>query len=352
MDGVFNRLKISRILSFEFLSWAMFACVYFFLMSTFWGSAFVAAVLVATVVPSYIVISLGLRFAYSKVGLRGSLEWRSFGYISFFCCCGGVLQLLFSQFALDTLRELGVIPEGEARKIVRFCFHWLILVSWSLLYLWWILELSNRRERIRCQDALIAAERAELQMLRFQLSPHFLFNSLNNVVTEIQKRPEVAQEMTIRLAEYLRHTLDYRGEMIVPLVYEIEGSREYLEIERDRFGDRLKVNYDLADDFNDVRVPVFLLQPLVENAVKYGMAQSKPPWLIKVRISQEKEELNIKVSNPGSLTHDNEGNESSGVGLDVLRRRLALHYPERSQFILKQEGELVVAEIKLKGEPC
>ena len=189
-------------------------------------------------------------------------------------------------------------------------------------------------------------------MLRFQLNPHFLFNSLNTVITEIRERPEVALEVTHRLADYLRHTLENRGEMIVPLSHEIAGSRQYLGIEKDRFGEDLRVGFEVPEETAGVRVPAFLLQPLIENAMKHGMDTSDPPWTISVRVEGSQEKLTVFVSGTAMLLPGLRAGGGSGVGLDIVRRRIALHYPGRGSFGLTQEGELVVAKLELEGEPC
>ncbi|MGJ8716536.1 MAG: sensor histidine kinase [Maribacter stanieri] len=238
----------------------------------------------------------------------------------------------------------------RAKPLMRIIFHSWVLGAWSLSYLWAKSEMVTRKERERREGALIAAERAELQMLRFQLNPHFLFNSLNNVVTEVQKRPDVALEMIHRLAEYMRHSLEYKGEMLVPLTHEIEGAREYLEIEKQRFGDRLDVGFESENIDAKHMVPSFLLQPLVENAVKHGMNSCPPPWEVLLKVKAIDERIEIRLSSSGKL-ETNTG-AKGGVGLDILSRRLALHYPERGEFDLRQEGRYVMAELILKGEPC
>ena len=125
----------------------------------------------------------------------------------------------------------------------------------------------------------------------------------------------------------------------------------YLRIQHARFGDRLRFSIDLAPDAASCLIPCFLLQPLVENAVKYGLADSGG-GVLEVRLAARRVEkaLEIRVSNTGVLRPS--GSERTGVGLETLHRRLEIHYPERHDFQLIETRGEVVAELELRGEPC
>ena len=158
--------------------------------------------------------------------------------------------------------------------------------------------------------------------------------------------------MTHRLAEYPRYSLDHRGALIVPLSHELEAVTIYLQIEQGRFGERLQFDVDAGARCGAVPVPSFLLQPLVENAVKHGLSTAPPPWIISVALSNEAGATRIRVSNPGTLASDWEQRTATGTGLANLRRRLHLHYPGRSDFILSENGGLVTSQLVLEGGPC
>lgn len=309
-----------------------------------------ALAMVTLMLPSYVLLSWGLRFFYNKLGIRNSIGFRTMVAVILGSALGSLVQVFLSEIYLNFLNGLGLTDVEHPKMLMRFIFHMMILSVWSFAYLWGKSELKNRQEIERRHEATLIAERAELQILRFQLNPHFLFNSLNNVITEIQKRPDVALEMTHRLAEYMRHSLEYKGDLLVPLTHEIEGAREYLEIEKQRFGDRLEMRFECEGIDARHMVPSFLLQPLVENAVKHGMNSCAPPWKVLLEVKAVEDGIEIRLSSSGELKTG--GEVKSGVGLEILRRRLALHYPGRGEFGLRQERDMVVAELILKGDPC
>lgn len=350
--GFWSVRLLSDFLRFQIYCWSVFFFCFFFLLTAFWGNLVVALGMSLLMTAGYFVISLGLRVVYLKFQVKGVFKWRTLFCLLLFTLIGALFQLFIADFGLVFYRNRELIPREGVSEVARAVFHLMVLGAWSLVYLGWMAEVAIREEEMRRLEALRAAERAELQMLRFQLNPHFMFNSLNNVITEIQDRPKVALEMTHRLASYLRYTLEYRGEMVVPLSHEVRGIREYLEIEKDRFGEQLQLRVEIAEGLGAYKIPVFLLQPIFENAVKYGISSQEPPWLISLEIESCESQVIIRVLSSGELVSAGDDSGGLGVGLEVVRRRLALHYPGRSEFDLSSGDGIVVAVIKLEGDPC
>src|SRR5690606_18555282 len=174
---------------------------------------------------------------------------------------------------------------------------------------------------------------ARFQALRAQLQPHFLFNSLNAISALIQNDPERAERMLARLSQLLRIAIETAVKPEIRLVEEVEFVRRYLEIEQLRYGDRLRVGIDLEDDTLDALVPGMLLQPLVENAVRHGVAPH--PWQGAVSITARRRDgqLDIVVRDTGrgvSARSQRSGNGSgAGVGLQTTRARLETLYGTR-----------------------
>lgn len=166
----------------------------------------------------------------------------------------------------------------------------------------------------------IAAREAELRALRAQVDPHFLFNSLNAVSGLIGSDPERAREMVQRLADFLRSSLTLGAVPWIALERELALVTSYLEIERVRFGDRLRVRVDMEDGLTSVQVPPLLLQPLVENAVRHGIATCLEGGTIHVQAQQRGDVVWLTVSNPRDGESSRRG---TGFGLDIVRRRLA-----------------------------
>jgi signal transduction histidine kinase len=189
------------------------------------------------------------------------------------------------------------------------------------------------RERdLRTSQLEAQLARAELQALRMQLHPHFLFNTLNGIMVLIQENPDAAARTVARLSEFLRLTLENAGTQEVALVKEMEFLRKYLEIEQMRFGDRLTVRENIDYHVLDAPVPSMILQPLVENSIRHGVATCRGPALIEISAGRENGTLLIQVRDNGrGLPEDMEtsGTIKEGIGLSNTRARLLQLYGNR-----------------------
>jgi LytS/YehU family sensor histidine kinase len=178
-----------------------------------------------------------------------------------------------------------------------------------------------------------------------QLHPHFLFNTLNAVSALMHKDVELADCMVARLGELLRSTLDNLGAHEVSLRQELDFVRPYLEIEQARLGERLTVDMNIDPNTMDLQVPNFILQPLVENAIRHGIAPYSHPGRIEIsaRRQDEKLRLQIRDNGPGLLGHSPAGFKP-GVGIATTRARLEQLYGADHQFemIPSPEGGMAV----------
>jgi LytS/YehU family sensor histidine kinase len=242
------------------------------------------------------------------------------------------------------------MPTWSKREewLLRLIFSWFVFLTWSLAFFGLRARQVAEGAEERADRVTGEAQRIELQLLRAQLDPHFLFNSLNNIAAEIPTHPGAAQEMVHELSDYLRYSLENRDRVLAPLASELDAVTAYLKIEQARYGERMEVRVEAEPGARRQLVPSFLLQPLVENAVKHGLEAERCELRIFVRL--EDGVLRIEVSNLGRLPETLEVVE--GVGLETLRRRLALHYPGRATFELSQMDGVVSAELELRGEPC
>jgi len=176
--------------------------------------------------------------------------------------------------------------------------------------------------------------RAELQALRAQLQPHFLFNTLNSISVLVEDDPKGANTMLLHLSDILRVMMHRTGTPEVSLREELELIRSYLEIEQVRFGSRLTVRFESDPEANEARVPSLLLQPLVENAVRHGIAPRSVPGLIEISTQRNNGNVRIVVrDNGGGMPADQ--SKSNGVGLRNTRARLELLYGKNHQFVLQ-----------------
>ncbi|GAA5441976.1 hypothetical protein Misp06_00137 [Microbulbifer sp. NBRC 101763] len=197
----------------------------------------------------------------------------------------------------------------------------------------------NEREQLRRLRAEAIANEAQLTMLRYQLNPHFLFNTLNSINALIRfQQADEAREMVIRLSDFLRLSLKEGPMQKVELEREIEAVLLYLEIEKTRFVDRLSVDIAIDEEVRKARVPSMLLQPLVENSVKYAIAPNEKGGTIAIRAHRSGNRLVLKVNDSGcsndSPEQQNGHTTSTGVGLKNVRERLSSLYPQ--DFQIKQ----------------
>ena len=184
------------------------------------------------------------------------------------------------------------------------------------------LRIANLHERERALEAVTHAQQAELQMLRYQLNPHFLFNALNAIRALVTKDPVRGRSMITELAEFLRYSLTTSNASTVALSRELDSVRGYLAIQQIRFGDRLDVRFAVDDEVADQQVPPFLLQPLVENAVKYGSLSGVRPVVVQITARRRSTTTQVWVSNTGRWFAEGERDTSDGTGIGLTNVRL------------------------------
>jgi sensor histidine kinase YesM len=204
---------------------------------------------------------------------------------------------------------------------------------------------SERREaENRSLEASLREERARLSALRYQLNPHFLFNALNSLRAALPIREEAPRNMVTELSNYLRFTLTHEENDLVSLKEELRVASDYLAIERHRFGDELRVSTDVGPEAENVPVPILILQPLVENAIRHGFESSHEPFHLKISASIDVARLEVEIANTGSWKPPGEG---TGLGLENVRRRLASLYRGDFLFSHSVENGWVRARISL-----
>ena len=211
-----------------------------------------------------------------------------------------------------------------------------IMLCWSGLYfgIKYYQQLQDQTEQTL--KAAAAAHQAQLKMLRYQLNPHFLFNTLNAISTLIlDGANKTANDAVTRLSDFLRYTLDNDPMSRVTLGSELDALDLYLEIEKVRFGDRLIIDKDIDPRAINALVPSLILQPLIENAIKYAISPSEEGGTLRISARVQQGTLALQLSDTGpGLGNGNNGQKSSGVGLKNTRERLQQLYGERQAFTL------------------
>jgi LytS/YehU family sensor histidine kinase len=263
---------------------------------------------------------------------------------------GGMLQM-FVAIAIKEILQPGVDPNyGANATVIPAIYYTLIFMGWSLGYLWIKADADARKQRVQRHQAREEALRAELHQLRLQLDSHFLFNVLNTVAMEIPEEPGTALEMIHRITAYLRYLLENQKLRVCPLSDEIEAMLAYVRIQELRFEGRLDCVVEMDPAARRIVVPHLILQPLVENAVKYGLRPAAGRFAVSITVKRAGTDLIIEVSNPGRL--EIRECDRPAVGLANIRRRLELHYPLGHALTLIQSGDSVVARLMLRGSAC
>jgi two-component system, LytTR family, sensor kinase len=250
----------------------------------------------------------------------------------------------YSTFMMPTARPAGIEYLGA------ILLNFSLLAAWTALYYginYYILleEQITQRERLEGQ-----ASSAQLAMLRYQLNPHFLFNTLNSISTLVLlKQTERANAMLARLSSFLRYTLANESTAKVTLAQEVETLKLYLEIEKMRFEDRMRPHFRIDPETIGAKLPSLLLQPLIENAIKYAVTPSEEGADIWITASPEGKAVRIEVADNGDYDGGNiAGSSSTGVGLANIRERLAQAYGGAHGFSTKKNehgGFSVIVEI-------
>jgi two-component system, LytTR family, sensor kinase len=211
-------------------------------------------------------------------------------------------------------------------------------VTFFSVVLWLLHYIKKQTERIKLrQEADNLFRQAELARLRQQLQPHFLFNSLNSINSLLISDPQAARNMVLNLSDFLRGTLKEDESKTVPLREEIEVLKLYLEIEKVRFGHRLEINFEITADALNMQVPPLLIQPVLENAIKFGLYNVLDQVTISLKASNEKGMLKIEVTNPCSEETE-KMKKGSGFGLNMIQRRLQLLY-HRTDLVRTQRSK-------------
>ena len=260
----------------------------------------------------------------------------------FFIITGLSFLVLFGQKGLLILaysQDRDYIQFLSKSLTIRFCFIILLLGCMTLFSnLWYTMEEEdeNRQRKI---DAEELEKEAELYKLRQQLQPHFLFNSLNSISALAGSRPEEARKMIQQLSDFLRGTLRKEDQQWVTLGEELQYLQLYLDIEKVRFGYRLSTNIDVEEKARDMNLPPMLIQPIVENAIKFGLYDTTQEVTIRIIAKMKNQALIVTVQNPFD-PETSVPNKGTGFGLNSIRRRLFLLFCRNDLLETKSENNI------------
>ncbi|MDQ2972569.1 MAG: histidine kinase, partial [Pseudomonadota bacterium] len=275
--------------------------------------------------------------------------------ISALLVCSFVLALAGTFISLWLMDLFGVMPDQpEWRGVMaNMDIVWFVLIAFCAMYMMIGYYVSMQEESARALRANASVREAELRALRYQIHPHFLFNTLNAISTLVaEERTRDATRMIAKLGDFLRMTLDGNDAHDIELNEELALTESYLDIEKTRLGDRLDVVLEIDADCLHASVPRLLLQPLVENAIRHGIAPRVQGGRLDIKVSRVGERVRIRLENSGIADRrhakNNSGEEPSGLGLRNVRERLGHIYGDDHSFAFQHADDghfLVVIDL-------
>lgn len=285
---------------------------------------------------------------------RAIILWRNWLKLKFY---NAVFRLFLMSVLMGLLCAVihAVVSDlffAEIRPILTWPFGELLQVSlayapelliWSLIYFAWNYLSNYEREEIKNLRLEASNNEIELNNLKSQLNPHFMFNAMNSIRALIDENPELAKKSVTQLSNILRNTLIVGRHRFIPFEDELRVVQNYLELEGIRYEERLRVIYDIDPHVMQEPIPPLMMQTLVENAIKHGISKLVEGGEIKISAKKLVDGYVLEIRNTGEL---NEANVPvSGIGISNTRKRLKLLYKENADFKIVKSGNEVIAEI-------
>lgn len=343
-------LRSRTLLMAYLLGWAGFGLIFLFsarVDEASWGEAawfaILAAGLAAILFPCsyYPCRALPLRTTRPHI--------LAAGWIGSSLIMGG----LWSTLLLLAAKRLHLLPpnyltwKGWTSFALTGCFMYLLTVAMHYVI---IAHQDSEDSRRTEQESRVLAREAELKALRAQLNPHFLFNSLNSISALTTIDPRRAREMCVLLSEFFRKSLKLGERTQVSLAEEVELSKAYLAIEQIRFGQRLAVAWEIDPTTESLRVPALLLQPLVENAIKHGIAQLPEGGLLRISAARRAGLIEVRIENARDPDQDTPA--GLGLGLQQVKQRLRGCYGTEAYFEAGPSGATYRVAMGLPLQPA
>lgn len=332
-------IKSIRSIYYYILFWLLESLAYFLLISLGLNIE-IRFALVDSIVFNLLLAGLGLSFWYPAqfitadntfnfktflthltTGIIASCMWLLFGFL---IINGYLKSTAYSDFFYSTLGW---------RFIIGLLFYFLITAFYYI-----IIYYNSLQDKIVKESELknLVTE-AELKSLKFQINPHFIFNSLNSMSALTTINPDRARSMILKLADFLRYTLANNGKDKNRLEEELKNIKLYLDIEKIRFEDKFEFIEEIDEGALDLNVPNMILQPLFENAIKHAVYDSLNKITIKLNCNIEKNYLKISLENN---FEDGYSKKGAGIGLQNIKSRLELIYGEQNLVDIKKEGDI------------
>jgi len=334
-----SRLLKNHIEILYILVWVAIGAIHFLLLRSIYGLTVIHGLADSLV--------FNLLFAIVGMGLWymvrfSDLQTRHTGELVLYQVSGLALTLLFwlgigyfilTQLFSDNTEYVRFLRGSLSFRIISGVLYYSLMVTTYYL----IINFRELKEKSEREARLVSLlKETELNMLRSQIRPHFLFNSLNSISSLTMTNPSKAQEMVIKLSEFMRNSLNLSDDMMSSLEKDLHQAGLYLDIEKVRFGDRLVVEQEITKEALSWMIPAMILQPLLENAVKHGVYEASGQVKVKVAARVEEGFLKIVISN--DIDPEGKPRKGTGTGLRNVEARLVNHYGQsRLMAIVKNE---------------
>ncbi len=268
------------------------------------------------------------------------------------CVAGLLLNFLYRYYIILPLREgrTGPPPNSDFRNVFAI-FSFIVMNTVAMfgvfikLFKYWHLE---QKQKLHAEKEKV---KAELQLLKSQLHPHFLFNTLNNLYSLVYEKSDKAPSMLLRLSGLLSYVLYECKAEEVRLEKEIQIIKDYVALEQERYGNRLEVSLNFSGDIADRMIAPMLFQPFIENAFKHGTSEQLGNVWMNIELSVKNNQLFFKIINSYDQNSRME-EKSGGIGIQNIRKRLELLYPSRFQLQYGPEGELYIVTLTIELNPA
>jgi len=248
---------------------------------------------------------------------------------------------------LSTLIDNTVFPRSIADFLSDTISIFSVLLIWSIIYFTNHFIRKSRLEEIKNLQLVSTNTEIELQHLRTQLNPHFLFNALNSIRALINIDPVLAKESITKLSSILRNSLLFGRKEQVSIEDECQFVNDYLSLEKIRFEERIAVNWDIDAAAKTILIPPLIIQTQVENAIKHGISTRIKGGEITIKVTLSETILTIEIKNSGKI-QKKETKKNVGVGLTNTQRRLELTYGDKAKHSLFEENGEVISQIKIE----
>jgi two-component system, LytTR family, sensor kinase len=343
--ALYSRSKILGVGLIWWLSWTVIHTFVLHRLAIGWEIAGMDAVIsnVLLAIASFVIIVIYRFYQPGKTN-------RVYRFIIGIMISGIFCMVLQWALALVFHENKEYLDFLERSIPVRFVFS-LLIISFITLsnWLWNSVQEQKENEKRKADTEQLIRE-AELNKLRQQLQPHFLFNSLNSISALVGTKPNEARKMIQQLSDFLRGTLKKDDQQLVKLSEELDHLRLYLDIEKVRFGHRLTIEINTGEETANYKLPSLLLQPIVENAIKFGLYDVTGNVTITITTQLQDAYLYIEVKNP--FDSETQGAKKGvGFGLTSVQRRLYLLYARNDLLLTEKKGTVFITTLKIPELP-